>query len=177
MAEPSRPDFVLGPVLLENLDGAVDRLVHRLDGLSDDEYLWEPVHGMWSVRDSADGPQIEGAGVREIEPAPVTTIAWRLWHLAMDCFLEYTQRFAADMSGASADWTTSADEAISRLQANWAGYRQVAVSRGWAEPLGPDWGPFAEATTADIVLHASNEFIHHAAEIALLRDLYRSQGG
>jgi hypothetical protein len=40
--------------------------------------------------------------------------------------------------------------------------------------LGPAWGPFAESTHADLVVHAHDELAHHGAEIALLRDLYRA---
>jgi len=42
----------------------------------------------------------------------------------------------------------------------------------WAAPLGPSWGPYAEATTVDLALHVLDEVIHHGAEIGVLRDLY-----
>ena len=49
---------------------------------------------------------------------------------------------------------------------------------GWGDDLfqqlGPAWGPFAEHTRLDLVLHAQREVIHHGAEIALLCDLYRA---
>jgi len=49
---------------------------------------------------------------------------------------------------------------------------------GWGAdlwvPLGPEWGPFAQHARTHLVLHAMREVIHHAAEIALLRDLYRA---
>jgi hypothetical protein len=41
-------------------------------------------------------------------------------------------------------------------------------------PVGPAEGPFAERPMAELVLHINREAIHHAAEILLLRDLYRS---
>jgi hypothetical protein len=44
---------------------------------------------------------------------------------------------------------------------------------GLAEPCGPSEGPWADAPKADLVLHIHREVIHHGAEIALLRDLYR----
>ncbi|MBB2922297.1 DinB family protein [Cellulomonas cellasea] len=95
--------------LLAQYDVARERLVHRLVGptvdsgdgepvavppLTDDEYLWEPVAGCWSVRRRADGPGpgatvLVGAGEWGRDggrphpyPPPVTTIAWRLEHLA-----------------------------------------------------------------------------------------------
>lgn len=62
----------------------------RLDGLSDEEYRWEPAAGAWSVRPrhEATAPVLGGRGSFVVEfaypepdPAPVTTIAWRLAHL------------------------------------------------------------------------------------------------
>jgi hypothetical protein len=44
---------------------------------------------------------------------------------------------------------------------------------GLARPCGPDEGAFADYPMAALVLHINREIIHHAAEIALLRDLYR----
>ena len=49
----------------------------RLEGLTDEEYFWEPVEGCWSLRRGADGRWRLDHGP-EREPAPVTTIAWRL---------------------------------------------------------------------------------------------------
>ena len=47
---------------------------------------------------------------------------------------------------------------------------------GLARPCGPAEGPYAEASMAELVLHIHREAIHHGAEIALLRDLYRARG-
>lgn len=58
--------------------------------LSDEEYLWEPAPGAWSIRrrDQASTPKAFGPGEWVLDddspdpdPAPVTTIAWRLGHL------------------------------------------------------------------------------------------------
>ena len=42
----------------------------------------------------------------------------------------------------------------------------------WTAPLGPSWGPYAEANTVDLALHVLDEVILHGAEVGLLRDLY-----
>jgi hypothetical protein len=39
-----------GPLLLTSLDYVWSRIRERLDGLTEEEYLWEPVPGCWSVR-------------------------------------------------------------------------------------------------------------------------------
>ncbi|MGI8574399.1 MAG: DinB family protein, partial [Egibacteraceae bacterium] len=43
-----------------------------------------------------------------------------------------------------------------------------------ARPCGPVEGPFSEEPFAALILHLNREAIHHGAEIALLRDLYRA---
>jgi hypothetical protein len=42
------------------------------------------------------------------------------------------------------------------------------------QKCGPRGGPFADWEVSGLVLHVADELIHHAAEIATLRDLYRS---
>ena len=49
----------------------------RLEGLTDDEYFWEPVRDCWTLH--RDGT-IDFAHPAP-EPAPFTTIAWRLAHV------------------------------------------------------------------------------------------------
>ena len=42
-----------------------------------------------------------------------------------------------------------------------------------ARAVGPAEGPWADYPMATLVLHINREMLHHGAEIALLRDLYR----
>ncbi len=158
----------------------------RLDGLSDDEYLWEPVPGAWSVRPrgTSSAPIAAGRGPFTIDfafpepgPAPVTTIAWRLGHLVVGVF---GMRVAGHFGGPPVDydshtWPGDAATALAQLDdayAAWtAGVRGLGAE-GMARPCGPTEGPFAEAPMATLVLHINRETIHHGAEIALLRDLY-----
>lgn len=53
----------------------------RLEGLTDDEYRWEPVPGCWSLRPRPDGRLTWESVLPAPDPVPFTTIAWRLWHL------------------------------------------------------------------------------------------------
>lgn len=64
-----------------------DKARPRLEGLTDGEYLWEPVAGAWSVRPRAEATSPMAAGPGDVvidfafpEPSPVpgTTIAGRL---------------------------------------------------------------------------------------------------
>jgi len=62
----------------------------RLDGLTDDEYYWQPVAGCWTLsrRGHSSAPTSIGVGEFTLDYAeqphdrePVTTIAWRLAHI------------------------------------------------------------------------------------------------
>ncbi len=111
------------------------------------------------------------------DPAPVTTIAWRLAHVTVGVF---AMRNASHFGGPPADWATwvyagTAAQALGQLDdahAAWVkGVRGLGAD-GLAQPCGPAEGPFAEYSMASLVLHIHREVIHHGAEISLLRDLY-----
>ena len=174
----ARPTTEIRNVILGSMDRMFAQLVQRLDGLTDTEYLWEPVPGSWSVRMTPDGEiLVDGAGERDVDPAPVTTIAWRLWHIAIDCLDDYTRRFHGDDSDAPATWTLDSAEAIEITRAKWERYRSVVTGMDWWGELGEDWEHWSRHSVADMAMHASNEIVHHGAEIALLRDLYRASAG
>ena len=57
-----------------------------------------------------------------------------------------------------------------------AGVRGLGTSR-LADPVGPAEGPWHDYPFAGLILHINREVIHHGAEIAPLRDLYRATLG
>ena len=63
---------------LTSLDYYFERLRRRLDGLTDDEYLWEPVSPCISIEPGARG---QAARVAPNGIGEFTTIAWRLCHI------------------------------------------------------------------------------------------------
>jgi hypothetical protein len=67
--------------LAEQLDWHWTRQLRpRLDGLTDDEYFFEPVPGCWTLR--RDGPRmIPDFAYPPPQPEPFTTIAWRMAHV------------------------------------------------------------------------------------------------
>jgi len=161
-------------LLLEQLDWHWQhQLRPRLDGLTDDEYFWEPVPGAWNVR--RDG-SIDWEYPQPV-PAPVTTIAWRIAHLTVECLSIRTMNH---FGGATTHWETweytdRADEALARLDAaydSWSAGVAGLGEEGLTRPVGPAEGPWADSLYADLVLHINRELIHHGAEICLLRDLY-----
>jgi hypothetical protein len=156
----------------------------RFAGLTDEEYLWEPVAGCWNLRprEAATTPMAAGGGawvldfaMPEPQPAPVTTIAWRIGHLLVGVF---GSRNASHFGGPpvdypSYDYPSRAQDALDQLDQMYdawvAGIRALGPDE-LAQPCG-EYG-FEESTMAALILHIHREVIHHGAEIALLRDLY-----
>lgn len=152
----------------------------RLRGLGDREFYWEPVADSWTVRPRGDGGFTVDWTWPAPSPPPVTTIAWRLGHMVVGVLELRVDHHFGDrtmrLDGVS--WPGSADEALTRLadayQAWCAGVRALdadalAAPVGAAEPA--EWADFPFAMLA---LHINREIIHHGAEVALLRDLYRA---
>ena len=159
----------------------------RLDGLTDEEYRWEPVAGCWNVRPRGTGSALMAVGagpftidfaMPEPDPPPVTTIAWRIGHLVVGVLgmraanhfgappFDYrTHEYPGDAAGALAQ--------LDRTYADWIrGVRQLSPE-DLRRAVGPAEGPWAGHAMAELVLHINREVLHHGAEIALLRDLYR----
>lgn len=158
----------------------------RLEGLTDDEYFWEPVPGAWNVRPRGTGTtgMQGGSGDFTIDfeypepvPAPVTTIAWRLGHLLVGVL---GLRNAAHFGGPAVSYqdfdypgtAAGALELLDQYYGTWI--RSVAAldEAALAAPVGEAEGDWAQAPMAELVLHIHREMIHHLAEVALLRDLY-----
>ena len=162
----------------------------RLDGLSDEEYFWEPVEGCWSLRRALDGGWRLDGGRPEPSPPPVTTIAWRLVHVGATCLANRASAFFggidvpadADMFDprlVPADLPGGADAAVAFLERSYRRWHDGIAAldeEGLGRPLGPRGGPYAEDPMAELVAHINREVMHHGAEIALLRDLYRATG-
>ncbi len=173
--------------LIEQLDWHwTNQLRPRLEGLTDEEYFWEPVDNTWSIRPRGQGRAALSMGGGELvmdyahpepSPPPVTTIAWRLAHITVGVF---ASRVAGHFGGPPVDYQTflyggTAAEALKQLDDAYAAWTTGVESlddAGLAAPCGPAEGPFAEHPMSALVLHINREAIHHGAEIALLRDLY-----
>lgn len=159
----------------------------RFDGLTDEEYLWEPAPGCWNVRPrgTSTAPIQAGSGeftidfaVPEPDPPPVTTIAWRLGHVIVGVLgMRASNHFGGrSIDYQSFDYAGTAANALGQLDevyAMWTDGVRALGSEGLARPCGPDEGVYADYPMATLVLHINRETIHHGAEITLLRDLYR----
>jgi hypothetical protein len=112
----------------------------------------------------------------EPSPPPLTTIAWRLGHIA----LVFGER-AADHFGQggvgypTTDWPMTTGGMLALLDEHhdrWVDGVRALGAEGLARPCGPTEGPYADAPMAALVLHVHREVLHHGAEVALLLDLF-----
>jgi hypothetical protein len=181
-----------GALLLDQLETSRGYSQARLEGISDEEYLWEPAPGGWSIRRRAEATTADcyGAGewvldfVRgDPKPAPVTTIAWRLGHLYSGFSLRWDWTFGGkQLSRDSLEFSPSAAEAQERywdLMDRWRD-SVAALSDEELDTVGLSQYPGGldpKLPFISIVWWTNREFIQHTGEIALLRDLWvaRSQ--
>ncbi|MFC6063563.1 DinB family protein [Streptomyces ochraceiscleroticus] len=222
-------------VLLDQFDQAREMAQVRLTGLGDEEYLWEPVPGCWSIRrrceavtprafgpgewvldrGAPDIPASEYAevarqaaggmtvdkiaedwsvsverveqvlahtGTPEPDVTPVTTIAWRLAHLHFEFAGRWEWTFGERRREPKllVDFTPSADLALERFWASVDRWRDsiATVTDEQLDTVGFSQYPHGSDPDDPFigVLAGGNlELIHHMAEIALLRDLWRAR--
>jgi hypothetical protein len=165
-----------------------------VEPMTDAEYRWEPVPGSWSVRRRKDGPGpratlLMGAGEWGRDsaepshpyPPPFTTIAWRLSHISEMLLLrsDYTtgsHSLTSDTYPASGAAAPAISAFVAAVDA-WRG-ALAACDDAALDTVGLSSYPYAsdaEEVFIDIVWWVNQEILHHGAEIALLRDLYRDR--
>jgi hypothetical protein len=178
-----------GPVMDSGNGTAVE-----VGPLTDEEYLWEPVAACWSVRRRADGPgpkadHLSGAGswgrdgasFPHPSPPPFTTLGWRLHHLSelLTLRADYT---AGSHTLTRDDYRAGGDAAgaIAAFETGAAAWRKALLGADDTalDTVGHSTYPYgsdAEDPFIDVVWWVNQELLHHGAEIALLRDLYRER--
>jgi hypothetical protein len=164
--------------------------------LTDAEYRWEPVPGCWSVRRRTDGPgpratELAGRGEwgRDAAPyphpwpPPFTTLAWRLSHLSEMLALR-ADHVAGTHRLTRADYEISGDaaSAVAAFESGADAWRAALTAindDATLDTVGVSTYPHGsdpEDPFIDLVWWVNQELLHHGAEIALLRDLYRESG-
>ncbi len=168
----------------------------RLEGLTDEEYLWEPVDGCWTIHAiDEDRVRIDHRWPPP-QPAPVTTIGWRLVHIGVGCLATRTtalfpsvvaEPWVVEQFATEVPFPASAAGALGFLDHWWGlwrgGLEAVGDEALW-QPIGDvEGGLYADNAFAamqlgaddpriGLVLHVHRELMHHGAEISLLRDLF-----
>jgi hypothetical protein len=155
-----------------------ERLVQRLDGLSDDEYRWEPVVGCWNVRPSPDAPRGWTVDYPEVhpDPPPFTTIAWRMLHISDGNTIYWEHAFGpgkknfGDLAphGSALDAIEYLIESQRPITATLERLDDDQLDEERPTQFGAPWP--ARRVLAVLL----DEQLHHGAEIGVLRDLYRA---
>jgi hypothetical protein len=141
--------------LVELFDLAWTRLRDRLDGLTDAEWSWCPT------------------------PDDRISLRWRLSHIA-GLLTEPRNWLWLNISPTPVDepaLPSSAAEALATTTDAFAAWRSLVARPDidLSAPLGVVAGRYGESTRLSFILHIADELIHHAAEAALLRDLYAAR--
>lgn len=163
-------------LLVSEMDEAWQILCHRLEGLTEAEFFWEPVSGCWSVHATDDGRWVMDYAEPDPDPPPFTTIAWRLLHIAACKIMYYEYAFGPGrLSWDELQLPHTAAQSIEWLEDGQSQLRSTLESlcdddldelrrTNWGD-LWPTWDIFWT-----MILHD----LHHGGEIGCLRDLYRS---
>jgi hypothetical protein len=143
--------------VLDLFDHVWQRFRKRLEGLGDEEWRWQP---------STDER---------------LSLLWRLNHITELLREERNGPWLGLVAepGECRTEAVDAPTALGRIDgayARWRGQLAGVSEEAFAEPVGPAAGHYGEATRRSFALHIADEFIHHAAEASLLRDLYVSRG-
>src|SRR3954469_20291657 len=167
---------------LAQWDYIVDILLARMEGLKDEEFLWEPADDVWTVRlvDGRPTPDVE-SWPPVAEAAPPRTLAWTLGHLGAGSATRADWLVGShSLKDGDLVWPMRATEGIAfarqGLEAWRAGLAQMTdadldtVGRS-AYPGGLD----PELPLIEIVWWVSKELVFHAGEAWFVRDLYAAQ--
>jgi len=171
-------------ILRSQWSAACERLVSRLDQLGDDEFFWEPVPNCWTVHrrsDPARAASADGCGewvidyeIPEPQPAPFTTIAWRIVHLAAVNYLYFDYAFGSASLSFDLEMPGSATEAVAWLQASQVQLATVIANQTHDSLDNATLTNWGEQWPCERIWRTLiDEQIHHGAEISLLRDFYR----
>ena len=179
-ASPYRPGVARSTVevIRGELQEAYEGIRACVDGLTDDEFFWEPVPRCWTVRRRDDGRwAVDYPELPHPDPAPFTTIGWRLVHVAECKVMYHEYAFGpARLTFPDIDSAHTAAGAIAQLEAGHAMLRRDLAAlddAGLERDVLTNWGETWPARR--IFWTMVNHDLHHGGEIGVLRDLYRER--
>ncbi|MBB4932263.1 hypothetical protein F4561_003083 [Lipingzhangella halophila] len=150
-----------------------------LVGLSDEEYLWEPVVGCWSLRPAPDGTHTVDWALPPPDPPPVTTIAWRLAFVVTNLATRAHHHFdAAPFSPDTHDWPATASGGVALLREtvrDWCRCVRGLDPSELSRAAGPSEGVHQGHSLAAMLLNANCQVIHHGGAMLLQRSLWSAR--
>jgi hypothetical protein len=173
-------------LLLEQTDMVWQQAHQCVDGLTDEEFFWEPAPGCWSLRRRSEltvdvAPAelaVPGDWICEYigghpQPPPLTTIAWRVTHTMLAVWSYIDDIIPREMRP-EPELPYTAATAVAKWADVLAEYRAAIASYDDEELAAsiPAWD--LELTRSFLVNHAHREVLHHSAEVGCMRDLYRA---
>jgi hypothetical protein len=156
------------------------QLTGRLDGIEDEEYLWEPAPTCWTVRRRADGRTVpdQTAWAMDADTTPPRTVAWSVGHLAWGCLLRADYLLGDhNLGDDDLDWPIGAAAGVDFLGRGLRSWRSGLDEMGEldldtvgrsAYPGGLD----LQLPLLDIVWWMNKELLEYAAEIWYVLDLF-----
>ncbi len=156
------------------MDETYSRLRRRVDGLTDDEFFWEPVAGCWTIYRDDTGRWTYHYAIPDPDPAPVTSIGWQLIHLAT-CKVMYREWAygPARLTFPEIEIPHTAAGAIAMLDDGQRGLRDELAKLSdddMDEPVKTNWGEMWPAWRIFWAMGDHDAF--HGGGIGYLRDLY-----
>ncbi|HYJ69688.1 MAG TPA: DinB family protein [Nocardioidaceae bacterium] len=153
-----------------------ERLAKRCEGLTDEELLWEPTPGCWNlfVDPGHPGGWSYPYDFDPPRPHPMTSIGWRLVHIAADNWIYMEHAFGPgernfpdlEVHGTAdevlANWWASTEPVSRWLRSATDGALKQLRRSHLGDPL----------SAGEVMRILIDEQTHHGAEVALLRDLY-----
>ena len=175
-------------ILLEQLETSWEFFRPSMDDLSDEEFFWQARPEWWSIRKREDvrtpgcfgkGPWVLEDGPMRPDAEPMVTVAWLIGHLAGTMLVRGDYTFG----GKSLSWNdlefphsasqalTFLDDAYGKWHAGLASLEEEALDVvglcSYPEGLDPEM-PFTSCWWWN-----NREFIHHTAEIGIIRYMSR----
>jgi hypothetical protein len=181
---PARPIPPRLAPFLAQWDYIAGVLLERLEGLTDEEYLWQPVDRMLTVREVDGRPTPDALGMEPTGAAALPrTLAWSLGHLGAST-AERADYLVGEhrLQPGELTWPMTAAEGIAFLRRGLAAWRD-GLSEMTDEDLDTvgrsafPWGLDPELPLMEIVWWVNKELVYHAGEIWLMRDLYAAWSG
>jgi hypothetical protein len=150
-------------------------LRHLLVGLTDAEFFWEPVPDCWRIYPAENGRWTYDYQLPPPQPSPLTTIGWRLVHLA-SCKVMYHE-YAFGPGKLTFPELTIPHTAADAVQ--WLEYGHTQLTAALVQstavtlqqPARTNWGEWVPTWRIFWIMISHD--LQHGAEIGCLRDLYR----